>query len=60
MPTYDYVCPNCGESFEIKHSIDDSPPSCPSCGVELRRKIKPIAFILKGKGWASKKDDKAI
>ncbi len=54
MPTYDYVCDSCGESFEIYHSItEDARKECPSCGKPtLRRLIGPGgALIFKGTGF---------
>src|SRR5208283_1924861 len=54
MPTYDYVCDECGHEFEAFESIMASPQSdCPECKVpKLRRKIGPGAAILfKGSGF---------
>src|SRR5271165_5211198 len=54
MPTYDYVCDECGHEFEAFESIKASPQSdCPECKApKLRRKIGPGAAILfKGSGF---------
>ncbi len=54
MPTYDYVCDECGHEFEAFESITAPPRSdCPECKVpKLRRKIGPGAAILfKGSGF---------
>ena len=54
MPTYDYLCDECGHEFEAFESITASPQSdCPECKVpKLRRKIGPGAAILfKGSGF---------
>jgi len=54
MPTYDYVCDDCGHEFEAFESIKADPQrTCPTCGREtLRRKIGPGAAILfKGSGF---------
>lgn len=69
MPTYDYVCDACGESFEIFHSIVEPPRTeCPSCGQnKLRRLIGTGgALIFKGAGFyatdyrrAGKKDSQS-
>ena len=35
MPTYEYRCEDCGETFERPEHIDehaDSHPECPKCG----------------------------
>ena len=57
MPTYDYICSNCGKTTEIVHSINGSAPSaCPACGAEgtLRKAFNPPTIHFKGSGWAKK------
>ena len=57
MPTYDYVCSNCGRTSEIVHSINGSPPvACPACGAvgTLRKAFNPPTIHFKGSGWAKK------
>ena len=54
MPTYDYICDECGHEFEAYESIMLEPrKDCPECGQpRLRRKIGPGAAILfKGSGF---------
>jgi putative FmdB family regulatory protein len=54
MPTYDYVCDDCGYEFEAFEPITSQPQKdCPECKVpRLRRKIGPGAAILfKGSGF---------
>ncbi len=54
MPTYDYKCENCNETFEIFQSIKDSPAKlCPSCGHETLKKMVslPAGLIFKGTGF---------
>lgn len=38
MPTYDYVCGDCGKPFEVRASISEFSkglkPQCPHCGSE--------------------------
>ncbi len=54
MPTYDYICDDCGHEFEIYESITVEPrKECPECHHDtLRRKIGPGAAILfKGSGF---------
>ena len=37
MPTYEYRCESCGETFEERESIaehDTAKPKCPKCGSE--------------------------
>ena len=32
MPTYQYECEKCGETFELRRHIDDRvKPACPKC-----------------------------
>src|SRR5262249_33550471 len=54
MPTYDYICDDCGHEFEVYESITAEPrKDCPECRHDtLRRKIGPGAAILfKGSGF---------
>jgi putative FmdB family regulatory protein len=54
MPTYDYICDECGHEFEVYESITAEPrKDCPECSRDaLRRKIGPGAAILfKGSGF---------
>ena len=54
MPTYDYICDECGHEYEIYESITAEPrKDCPKCSRDtLRRKIGPGAAILfKGSGF---------
>lgn len=52
MPTYEYVCKNCGHLFEIVQSMrDDALTGCPECGGELRKVFAPPAIAFKGSGF---------
>src|SRR3954463_11626560 len=54
MPTYDYICDQCGHEFEAFESIKADPQTvCPECSQpKLRRKIGAGAAILfKGSGF---------
>ena len=54
MPTYDYICDQCGHEFEAYEPITAEPrKDCPECQKDtLRRKIGPGAAILfKGSGF---------
>lgn len=54
MPTYEYRCRECGESFEFLQKFSDSPKrKCPACG---RHRLKKLisggaGFIFKGSGF---------
>ena len=54
MPTYDYICENCGLEFEEFQSITAKPlRKCPECGkCRLKRLIgSGSAVIFKGAGF---------
>ena len=52
MPTYEYRCDKCGETFEVFQRITDDPVrTCQDCGGEVRRLVNATNFILKGSGW---------
>jgi len=52
MPTYEYVCKQCGHLFEIVQSMRDDPlTECPECGGELRKVFAPPAISFKGSGF---------
>ena len=54
MPTYDYICENCGCEFEQFQTITAKPlRTCPKCG---KRKLKRLigagaGVIFKGSGF---------
>jgi putative FmdB family regulatory protein len=54
MPTYDYICENCGLKFEEFQSITAKPlRKCPQCG---KRRLKRLigsgsAVLFKGAGF---------
>ena len=53
MPTYTYVCDNCGEEVEAFQSMSDDPlKKCPACKKnKLRRTFHPVGIVLKGSGF---------
>jgi putative FmdB family regulatory protein len=52
MPTYEYICKQCGHLFEIVQSMkDDALTECPQCGGELRKVFAPPAIAFKGSGF---------
>ena len=54
MPTYDYLCDDCGHDFELFQSITDGQKrKCPECGEpKLKRLIGPgAAVVFKGSGF---------
>lgn len=60
MPTYDYRCRDCGQTFEIVHSIlEDGPTTCANCGGRLDRVLHPAGVIFKGSGFYATDSRKA-
>ena len=55
MPTYEYKCKKCGNTFEKFQSITQNPiTNCKTCNGEVYRLIsKNRNFILKGNGFYS-------
>ncbi|MCX7991522.1 MAG: zinc ribbon domain-containing protein [Proteobacteria bacterium] len=52
MPTYEYLCENCGYQFEKEQRITEDPlKECPQCKGVVKRLISNGNFILKGGGW---------
>lgn len=52
MPTYDYLCRDCGNVTEVIHSmLEDGPTVCEICGGSLRRVLFPTGIIFKGPGF---------
>ena len=52
MPTYEYICRDCGHTFEIVRSMkDDALTVCPECGGALRKVFGAPAISFKGSGF---------
>jgi len=53
MPTYQYLCNDCGHTFEEFQRISEAPlTECPKCGGHIERIITGGAgFIFKGSGF---------
>jgi putative FmdB family regulatory protein len=52
VPTYDYECPKCQRTWEVRQRISEPAlTTCDRCGGPIRRLIAPAPFILKGGGW---------
>jgi putative FmdB family regulatory protein len=57
MPTYDYVCGNCGHRIEVIHGVHAAgPDECPNCHArgQMRKAIVSPTVLYKGSGWAKK------
>ena len=52
MPTYEYLCRQCGHRFEAwQHMSDDPLKVCPECGAEIHRVLYPAGIVFKGSGF---------
>lgn len=52
MPTYEYVCTQCGQHVEVVQSFSDAPlTTCDLCGGALRKVFGNIGIVLKGSGF---------
>lgn len=52
MPTYDYRCDKCGETFEVWQSMADDPlRKHPGCGGRVARVFAPVGIAFKGSGF---------
>jgi putative FmdB family regulatory protein len=52
MPTYEYLCKQCGHRFEVwQHMTDDALTVCPECGAEIHRVLYPAGIVFKGSGF---------
>jgi putative FmdB family regulatory protein len=52
VPTYQYVCTDCGEALEVQQSFtDDSLTTCPTCTGRLRKVFNAVGVVFKGSGF---------
>ncbi|WP_030169133.1 FmdB family zinc ribbon protein [Spirillospora albida] len=52
MPTYQYVCTDCGEPLEVVQKFsDDALTECPACQGRLRKVFSAAGIIFKGSGF---------
>lgn len=52
MPTYEYVCTECGRHLEVAQSFSDAAlTTCPHCDGALRKVFGSIGIVLKGSGF---------
>jgi putative FmdB family regulatory protein len=50
MPIYEYKCPQCGETFELRRPMSQAtdPAQCPSCKIDAPRAISRLARVSHG------------
>lgn len=52
MPTYQYVCTECGHDLEAVQSFtDDALTVCPDCSGRLRKVYGSVGVVFKGPGF---------
>ncbi|WP_345021280.1 FmdB family zinc ribbon protein [Actinomadura keratinilytica] len=52
MPTYQYVCTECGEPLEVVQKFSDAAlTDCPACNGRLRKVFSAAGIIFKGSGF---------
>jgi len=52
MPTYQYLCKDCGHRYDVVQSIHDQPlTTCPECAGSIRRVLHPVGVTFKGTGF---------
>lgn len=52
MPTYEYVCKNCGENLEVFQSFSDKPlRKHKECGGDLQKVFHARGIVFKGGGF---------
>ena len=52
MPTYQYVCTECGDQVEAVQKFTDDPLTVhDTCGGRLRKVFSPVGIVFKGSGF---------
>lgn len=52
MPTYQYVCTECGNQVEAVQKFTDDPLTVhDTCGGRLRKVFSPVGIVFKGSGF---------
>jgi putative FmdB family regulatory protein len=52
VPTYQYVCTECGDQVEAVQKFTDDPLSVhDTCGGRLRKVFSPVGIVFKGSGF---------
>lgn len=52
MPTYEYVCKQCGENFDVFQSFSDKPlKKHDVCGGDLQKVFHARGIVFKGSGF---------
>jgi putative FmdB family regulatory protein len=52
VPTYQYVCTECGDQLEVVQKFSDSSLTVhEECGGRLRKVFSPVGIVFKGSGF---------
>jgi putative FmdB family regulatory protein len=52
MPTYQYLCTECGHEFEVVQSFsDDAISTCEKCQGAVRKVYNSVGIVFKGSGF---------
>src|SRR5215468_7074194 len=52
VPTYQYVCTECGDQLEAVQKFTDDPLTVhEACGGRLRKVFSPVGIVFKGSGF---------
>jgi putative FmdB family regulatory protein len=52
VPTYQYVCTDCGGQLEVVQKFSDDPlTQHDACGGKLRKVFSPVGIVFKGSGF---------
>lgn len=52
MPTYQYLCNECGHEFEVVQSFsDEAISSCEKCQGAVRKVYNSVGIVFKGSGF---------
>ena len=52
MPTYEYRCDDCANTFDVVQGFHDDPlTACPTCGSPVRKVFGNVGIVFKGSGF---------
>ncbi|HUV16583.1 MAG TPA: zinc ribbon domain-containing protein [Pelolinea sp.] len=57
MPTYEFTCAKCGETFDVRATIQEKEsglqPACPNCGNQETRQVLSAGLFIRSSGGTS-------